>query len=282
MTRSDTASDAIINLGIRQTLKELGFKRKTSRYYLLETERFVKFVEITRAMPPVWNFGMDTAILNRDVEVYFKKILNPQVATLYPGRTRHDSHAEAGSHFAEIYWRRDEIEAYEKMLEEIGWRRRLPWTVMPEDPLARPQDMRFFKHDLDEAEQDQVAKEISDQWLEYSLPWLQQMEDPERMLLYLECLRRSGCFGIPGEVSLAALAHFVGREDLVQKHLDYLYDLGEVAFERVKKERTPPWYSLYTEPWSDERVSDFVEYRHTAAAEAHMLAKRLGLNSSPH
>lgn len=91
--RNRTAVDDVLDKGLRPLLKELGFKRKTPRYFVLETQALVKFVEIE---PVHWSGGgpefLDwTAVRSPLIDALLATYLDPPLPSL-SGDLRHRAH----------------------------------------------------------------------------------------------------------------------------------------------------------------------------------------------
>lgn len=279
----------VLDVALRQTLKEHGFTRKSRRDYVLERPgRIWTFeVEMERRMgdgfladATVFVPELD-AILEHHVPGFYGQhapshgtsTVKATITVLMEIEAGHDFYTRRRGPNSQLW-----SEAYQRAQEDpiMRYRYRGYWTL--------PQfSERLEKSDpQDKPDWEEGARELGlfldAQWRAYVWDWYHKCDDPMFVVHWIETQR---CTNIFSDCSLAVLCHMAGNPDRTRFYLQRRVDEGRTTYEELYKEIHRHYRGNWlqrlwsTIGWSEEQVVDLAQGRLQHLQRAAEAARKL-------
>jgi hypothetical protein len=299
MAREKQSYEYVMDVALRATLKEHGFKRKTYATYIRETEDRVWIFELETE--PRLGAGFDdmAGVRLPELDRIFEQYAPGDRAMR--GVTRTPSHISASlPRLMEIAAGHD---YYTWKLGRASAKRSKDYQAAQSDPLMKYQRngywcLRAGLPAPEEGEEgwvrydrrmDELIIEFgqfyNDIWLQYALPWYQQCHDP---LFVADQVEKYNKYGTRTYGTLAALCHMGGDNERAANYLRRCFDDAQISYEeryrKLHKKHHRSWWwwlSRGAEILSDEDIAKRARYRlerdKRTAETARKLADGLGI-----
>lgn len=269
MARERQSYEYVMDVALRATLKELGFKRKTYAAYIRETEDRVWIFELGAEPMIGAGFSDMAGVQVPELDRIFERYAPG--GRVHHGVTRNPSHVTtelpvlmeiaAGHKYyttgmgrASKNWSKEYEAAQSDPL--MKYRHDKWWVLRAGLPTSDEGDDRWERYDR---RMDEMILEfghfLNDIWLQYALPWYQRCDDPLFVADWMETRDR----GSRSYCSLAVLHHMGGDDRRAADYLHRCFDEASVTYDELYRElyreHHRSWLGRW---WGDDGLSDEV------------------------
>lgn len=300
MARGRHLYDEVMDVALRATLKEFGFKRKTRATYIMDRSERRWYFELEAEPRLGIGFEAMPGVHIPALEAICEKHI-PGVWVFYAfNRTKPHAHVTAtipllmeiaeGHDFytkrrgpASDSWSREYESAQNKPVMQFQNR---GWWVLPPRPMIG--ELGYDEDELDKITCENIKKLgylLDNQWRAHVPTWYERCDDPLFVIDWLDKHQPSG--GAPLDLTSAVLYHLAGKNGLAAECLRKTVQKAEISYDElyreIYRERGGSWlYRLYYPgTWTKERVAestvDALERRADRAEAARRLAHGLGI-----
>ena len=300
MARLRQLYEDVMDVALRTTLKEFGFKRKSHATYIMDRPDRLWYFELEAEPRLGIGFedlpGVHIPALDAICEKHIPGVWVSQAVN----RTKPHAHVTAnipllmeiaeGHNMYTVgtgFTSKVRPKGFEsaKHPEIIDFQNRHRW-VLPSHPM-------IGKPGFDEEEFDKIIYEnikklghfLNDQWRAHVPAWYQRCDDPLFVIDWLENHQPSG--GAPLDLTCAILYHLAGDNGLAAECLRKTVKKAEASYEelyrQIYRDRGGSWFRRLYDPatWTKERVAKSaaraLEWRAERAEAARRLANGLGI-----
>ncbi len=275
--------DYVMNVALRDTLKEFGFTRKTRRDYILERSDRIWIFEVEMA-PPRQEFSAHAAVYLPELQTLMER----RLPGFWFGKasTRNHSHVRASipqlmeipeghDYYTTIYG--NPTKAYlEAQCDPImRYQERGNWAL-PEsgDPLLQSDEERTRAMDRGIRE---LGLFIDEQWRAFVPDWYRKCDDP---MFVVDWMEKHGSRGFAIDLALAALCHMAADNGRAAFYLRRRIEEAGISYEDLYRElhrhyRGNWLQRLWSRGWSEQKVAELASGRLAAMKEAAEAARKL-------